>query len=798
MTILLHMLLALATAAPSNPTIALYLFDEPAGAYPSSLLNDAGPNHYNVALGRGGCIVNGKFGRALEPCGPRPLDLSKVKETSVLFGLAPAPRKPGRTMPPLQWSNATFAALATTGEQHLRSPGFANVTKTKLNLGAFDWTIELWLYPTSATTSREGIVFEIGEGPRGENNHVTSLMLDANRGGFTLVNQASGTRIRIPTVLTGPAWHHLAFTYTAAENQLRHYVDGKLQPLPAKAAIRALAQGEEAYFTIGTDGKFTRPLQAKLDELRFSEGVGDRFAQQSYSTRRAPGKLLKGPPLLFGKTAARSAVVALGSRKHLFLDDSLIATQRGIRFVANAPRRAELVLPDGARGHLAMAEDEQGMLRLYYRGPEDSLAVMTSKDGIHWSKPDLGNGEFHGERNIAIRSSVGLGNVFLDPNAPPAEKWKYFSAIRRQPMFVYSSPDGLTFQKNEVAALPFAAGSQSVIYYDDQRQLYVGHHRSDYGLTPGGHTMRRFVLSETKDLMGAWPFTLIPGDKAPPPESIRTDGRLDPWYLDNGPLAPSGIGRELPTVFASDEKIDPVGTDVYVTKVTKYPWAPDAYLAFPSIYFHYDDDGPPERRALGAEARRRGSGVNEVQLAVSRDGLDWKRYPRPAYAPIGGDGSNSVHQTFLAYGMFRRGDEIWQYVGGHGGQGVGYHSAWKKGAPWPMWRLVQRLDGFVAAEADYAGGTMTTKPLIFEGDRLRLNIDTGATGYAQVGILDENGAPIPGYSVDECVYINGDFLSAPVEWMSKGTDLRFLAGKKVQVVFRMRGAKVFAMQFGKE
>ncbi len=760
---------------------------------------DAGSNGYILALGRGGCIVEGKYGRALEPCPPRPLDLSKVTSKSVLFGLAPAPKAPGRKMEPLDWSNATFAALATTGEKHLRTPGFANVTDTKLNLGAFDWTVEFWLLPGSK--AGEGVVFEIGKGPRGENHDVTTLSWNADRAGFTLLNRPSGSRVVIRSngaALAGNQWRHLAFVYIAAERQLRHYVDGALQPLPAKAALKALAHGEEAYFTLGRDGLFERPLPGRIDELRFSAAAlynAPFRPPDGFSSRRQPAKLAAGPALLFGKAASGVAPIPLGSRKHLFVDDALVPESQGVRFVPNPPRRAELVLPDGAPGHLTMAEDEWGVLRLYYRGPQDSLAVMTSKDGIHWEKPDLGRGEFHGQRNIVLREAVGLGNVFLDPNAPPEERWKYFSSIRRQAMFVFRSADGWSFQRNEVAALPFAGASQSVIYYDDQRQLYVGHHRSDYAQTPGGQTMRRFVLSETKDLMGPWPWERITPEKTAAASSrIRIRGRLEPWYLDNGPLAPSGIGLELPGVLGPDERIDPIGTDVYVTKVVKYPWAPDTYLAFPSVYFHYDEDGPASR-LLAAEERQRGSGVNEVQLAVSRDGLEWKRYPRPAYAPIGSDGSNSIHQLFLVQGMFRRGNEIWQYVGGHGGGGIGYHSAWAKGAPSPMWRLVQRLDGFVAAEADYTGATMVTRPLVFEGNRLLLNIDTGAVGYARVGILDQNGAPIPGYSVEESVYINGDFLESPVEWLGKGTDVSALAGKPVQLVFRMRGAKLYAMQF---
>jgi hypothetical protein len=157
-----------------------------------------------------------------------------------------------------------------------------------------------------------------------------------------------------------------------------------------------------------------------------------------------------------------------------------------------------------------------------------------------------------------------------------------------------------------------------------------------------------------------------------------------------------------------------------------------------------------------------------------------------------------VLEALTEHGLIRRGDEIWQYVGGHGGSGTAYHSPFSKEKPAPLYRYVQRLDGFAAAEAAYDGGEMTSKPLRFAGSRLKLNLDTGAVGYAQVGFLDAQGRPIPGYSVDDCVYLNGDFLDTPVEWLGKGTDVSALEGRVVKLVFRMRGAKLYALQFARD
>lgn len=801
----------LAASLARAGTVAQWLFDEQKGIYPSCLLSDSGPNDYFLALGRGGRLVDGRFGHALEPSDPAPLHIAVRPElldskSAIQFGLVAAPTPPGRTVPPMTWKNALLTAFFTTGEKQLRTPGFANPTDTKLNLGAFDWTVEFW-YRASTKPSEDGVVFEIGSGPRGENDRFTRLSLAGSGEEFILVNQPAGVTLRIPSAQTalrpGAGWHHLAFVYDAAQKQLRHYVDGRLQRLPKKAALEALPHGDEAYFSLGRDNTWAHPLPGAIDELRFSDNdvyTTDFTPPGSFSEtygRGLPKVVLKaGPPLLFGSTVKHTGPIDLDARKYLFLDDSLTEASHGIRMVANPPKRMEKVI-DELHGHMSMVEDSSGLIRLYYQGPKDTLAVMTSRDGIHWEKPDLGHGEYLGQRNIVVRDPTALGNVFIDPNAPPSRRWKFVSGVRKEAIFVFSSSDGFSFHRFDTPALPFAAGSQSVIYYDDQRQLYVGHHRSDYGETVGGHTRRRFVRTEVKNLLAPWPFTPATPEMtraAARREHIQAD-KEDPWFLDNGPLTPPGFGIEYPTAFATDETFDPPGTDIYVTKVVKYAWAPDTYLAFPSIYFHYAGDGPEARQILAAKERRRGSGVVEVQLAVSRDGLSWTRYPRPAYVGIGDGGANRHHEMFMVQGLVRRGNEVWQYVTGHPGNGVNYHSAWVKSRISPVWRLVQRLDGFVAAEADYTGGTLTTKPLVFRGNQLHLNLNTGAVGYAQVGIVNADGSQIPGFGVDDCIYINGDFIDAPVEWMHRGTDVSALAGKPVKLIFRMRGAKLFAMQF---
>ena len=57
-------------------------------------------------------------------------------------------------------------------------------------------------------------------------------------------------------------------------------------------------------------------------------------------------------------------------------------------------------------------------------------------------------------------------------------------------------------------------------------------------------------------------------------------------------------------------------------------------------------------------------------------------------------------------------------------------------------RYSLRLDGFVSVRAPYKGGELVTKPLVFSGSKLQLNCETGAGGFVQVEIQDQEGKPI--------------------------------------------------------
>ena len=812
MRALSYLLLTAAVAVATRAdTVALWLFDEQVGVYPSSVLNDTGPASHFLILGRGAELVPGKFGRALRPITPLPLTIqyrgsgpasdADSGGSAVTFGLRPPPMKPGRTQPPLTWENAHFAALTTTGDAHLRRAPFTNATDSKLNLGTGDWTIECWLRLDPAAQA-EGTIFEIGAGPRGENEHLTRFSVLPEQNAFALTQRSPVTLALGTEKLAPNDWIHVALVHTGATGELRLFANGKSRA-SASLKMDALPHGDEAYVSIGRDGRWARPLLGVIDELRISDHAvytadfapPASFSRMQRAVRPPP---LAGLPLLFG-AEAKAPVVELGSRRHLLLDDALLASRENITFTPHAARMAERVVEGG--GWISIVDAGPQDIRLYLKGPQNSLAVLVSKDGVNFTAPDLGRGEFHGQRNIVITDSASVGTVFIDRNGPPEERWKIVTGLRsRGGIFVYTSPDGFTWQRHESASLPFWAGSAVNVFYDDQRRRYVIHNRTDYYRMAGGSTNRKSLLTEVEDLLAPWPFTPATPEvtRATTARGVLTHvDQLDPWWLDNGPLAPGGFGLEYPIAFEPDPKIDPVGTDIYNTRAQKYPWADDAYVAFPLFFFHYPKEGPPQRQVLGSAAEERGSGLLETQLAVSRDGLAWSRHPRPAYVGIGDVDGYPVRRSYVGYGFVRRGAQLWQYSYTRSS----YHDSHTKKdrAPDVIHRLVQRVDGFVSLDTPYTGGAFMTKPLRFTGNRLVLNVDTDAAGYAQFGFIDEQGAPIPGFSVDECVYVNGDEIDYEVQWLAKEgqktKDLSALAGRTVTLVARLRGTSLYALQF---
>jgi hypothetical protein len=466
-----------------------------------------------------------------------------------------------------------------------------------------------------------------------------------------------------------------------------------------------------------------------------------------------------------------------GNRRQLFIDRRFIAESRGVTLNVNPPpRRISVLTPERpwesshVGGYLSVLEDE-GLFKMWYYGVAKPggpcLCFATSTDGISWVRPNLGRIAYQGRRDTNIvLSQFREGAVFLDPVAEPARRFKTLSAFggsrpsalgthRKGTLTLLASPNGLDW-KEEVEVLPFFPDSQNNLFWDSRIGKYAAYLR-------GWNPLRVVVRAEIdRDaIMRPWPYR-----KSANPRYLW---RVFPWGGD----WPATISTELPTVLACDER-DPEGSDVYTPNVNLYPWADDAYFAFPAMFRHTKPKGAEKVPVAG---------VLETQLAASRDGIRFERYDRRPYYPGGLSGDRDSHGSYTGLGMLRRGDEILMYYTGT----TLDHGSAQEPEPNAVFLAAQRLDGFVSADAGLDGGEIVTPPLEFRGDQLRLNIDTGAMGTASVQLDSADGRT----AHSEPVLANAtNYL---VRWRS-GSPREF-QGKPVRLRFSMRRARLFAFQF---
>ncbi|MDP6361471.1 MAG: hypothetical protein QF473_40550, partial [Planctomycetota bacterium] len=198
---------------------------------------------------------------------------------------------------------------------------------------------------------------------------------------------------------------------------------------------------------------------------------------------------------------------------------------------------------------------------------------------------------------------------------------------------------------------------------------------------------------------------------------------------------------------------------------------------------------------------RSNDGLFETHVAVSRDGMDFTRYRTPYVGPglitdrAGREGALDSGFICMALGMIINGDEIWQYYQGCRRTHMSREDAEKYRLHGEgVFRLVQRLDGFVSADAGHEGGELVTPTLSFKGDRLYLNAECSGLGEISAEIQTGDGKPAEGFSMDDAVTIVRNGTRQEV-WWKDGPDVTALSGKPVRLRFRMRSAKLFALQF---
>ena len=182
--------------------------------------------------------------------------------------------------------------------------------------------------------------------------------------------------------------------------------------------------------------------------------------------------------------------------------------------------------------------------------------------------------------------------------------------------------------------------------------------------------------------------------------------------------------------------------------------------------------------------------ITDMNLGFSRDGFHFSRPDRRPFI-------TSTHKA----GDWDRG---YIHAVGGGCLVVGdslyfYYSAWSGFSPklisdiyagGSMGLAVLRRDGFASLDAGAEDGYMITRPVVFNGKFMFVNVDN-KEGALQVELLDENYKVLKPFTRRNCAIVSANKTIQEVTW-EKVDDLAGLAGKKVRFKFYLRKGSLYS------
>ena len=274
--------------------------------------------------------------------------------------------------------------------------------------------------------------------------------------------------------------------------------------------------------------------------------------------------------------------------------------------------------------------------------------------------------------------------------------------------------------------------------------------------------------------------------------TIIKDGPIYRMYNRAGLASFDGDPREITEYFESHDGIRWKRPNLGIYEI-RGSYTNNVILANDPPYSHnfspFLDTKPgiPEDERFKALAGTEKSGLVAF---VSDDGIHWrKKSEKPVFTNGMFDSRNvsfwsEAEQLYVCY--FRSSNYAALNVIPTGPEEM---SIYVRGR-----RYTLRTDGFVSVHAGFETGEMLTKPFIFSGDELTLNLSTSAGGRAVVEIQDLKGNPLPGFSLDDADPLTGDRIAFEASWNSE-SDVSELAGQPIRLRFVLKEADLYSMRF---
>lgn len=463
--------------------------------------------------------------------------------------------------------------------------------------------------------------------------------------------------------------------------------------------------------------------------------------------------------------ADSSSPLRIGTVRQLFVDEFLIAEKQNVVLKLNSPTAREAVLRadkpwEGQTMTYPSVFKDGDRFRLYYRASGPPLgtppkfqagdrkqmqwsytAMAESRDGIQWTKPNLGVVEFQGSKQNNLvwpaREHPGL-DLFpfkdANPQAPANERYKALGNVGEHQLVALGSPDGIHWellQKEPVLAyLPKdpMMDPPNLAFWDETQKHYVAYLRNWL------HYRIRSVRRTTSKDFRHW---------------------TAPEEIDFG-----------------NSEIE----HLYTNMTTPYERVPGMYFMFAKRFV-------PWRRA---DPNWPYDGLSETVLLSSHDG---KRFDRTFMEPFVRPGLDPLNwhdrSVMMARGILQTSPtELSLYYFEH------YRTDSIQ-----LRRATLRPDGFISITATFQGGEFTTRPFVLEGQELELNYSSSVAGSICVEAQDEHGKPIAGFRLQECDEIFGDELERVVTWRKGHNDVltedrKEIANKPSDLAHALRGQVV--------
>lgn len=403
-------------------------------------------------------------------------------------------------------------------------------------------------------------------------------------------------------------------------------------------------------------------------------------------------------------------------------------------------------------------DSSTGQWRMYYEmglpGQEfqRGIAMATSTDGIHWTKPALnvtGTKYTTSPMNNFVnlpQTWMGGPSVFIDPNAPASQRYRMSATVNETTLQAMTSADGVNWtnagtidNRGANAALDSLNGT----LWDSNTQQYTEYGRWWYG--DAGYAGRRGVyMKQSSTWDGDW-----------------TGSRQ--FILDPADNIPAGSTNYF---------------DIYTPSIQQYH---GQYVGLPSIYHH-----------PGSWST---SGAVYPSLMYSRDGTDWS-IP-DAYQPIidllahGQDASSIGLAAYTATSMVESDGKLYIYYAYFPQNHNGAESSGEihlATLPEDRFMGIQSTEGNVVS--------WTTSAITLSDDPGHLMLNALVQGSLRVEVLDPTTLqPLAGYSLADGLSITpGDYVDALTQWDGT-TTLNALAGRTVALRFWMDDATVYGFHF---